>query len=183
MSRTTKGLARPARQVDKELLAVLVEELERKRDFGQPHIEEEIFPRTNLIKVTVLWDRWREIPDIDRTETILQAYEKVEGKDYRDRITLAGGYTYPEAHEMGYLPYRIIPAVRPGDPVQLDQCYDAMVGQGASTLFDPETPLLLLPNRAETEACKRRLIKDLPGSENVWLWEKDFSPPEYSNGE
>src|SRR5262245_8396952 len=111
MPRIMKGRDSAQRKVNQELVGLLASELKSNRAFGQPRIEEEVFPKTNLIKVNVIWDRWHNTPDADRTEIILRAYEQVEGKDYRDRITLAGGFTFPEAHEMGHLPYQILPAV------------------------------------------------------------------------
>jgi hypothetical protein len=178
MPRITRGLNPPARSQHTELFNDLAAELKRKDGFGQPRIEEEHFPRTRLIKVTVIWDKWDRIPDEDRVEVILEAYEKVEGPEFRNRITLAIGLTVPEAHEIGLLPYEICTAVRKGDRVTLDDCKKAMLAVGGSTLFEPGVVRLRLATQAEAEASRRHLCEILPGSDEVWLINKDLGPSE-----
>ena len=75
----------------------LVRELLRPRDFGQPLIEEEEFPRTGLLMVTVIWDRWAGVSDRNRSSAILGAYETAKGVEYRNRIAVALGLTVAEA--------------------------------------------------------------------------------------
>jgi hypothetical protein len=87
------------------LVAQLAEELRNSHESGQPRIEELTFPRTGTIHVTVFWDRWDSLPDEERAQCILQAYEQVEGTAFRDRIGLAIGLTLPEARVSGLLPY------------------------------------------------------------------------------
>src|SRR5437667_233375 len=103
MPRVKKTDAHSGKLLFPNLLAELVEELKAGREFGQPRIEEEEFPRTHLKKVTVIWDKWEGVPDQERVETILRAYQQADGKDARDQIALAGGLTFPEAHELGHL--------------------------------------------------------------------------------
>lgn len=150
------------------LLAELVKELKNAGETGQPRIEEQVFPKTNAIRTSVIWDKWESVPDDDRYQTILQAYEEAEGKAFRERIALALGLTVPEAVEAGLLPYRIIPLLRRGDAVTREQCREAMIAQGASVLMDPENPPLHFATEEEAEACRQRLIRQLPGSEQVW---------------
>ncbi len=151
------------------LVAELANELVQTRDFGQPWIEELIFPATDRMRVTVIWDKWEPLPDLDRVAVIRQAYEEVEGAEFRDRIGLAMGLTVPEAYEYGKTPVRIIPVVRKSDPVTLDECRKAMIGEGASLLLDPTKPLLCFATEEQAEACRQRLVRRLPKSEAVWL--------------
>lgn len=158
------------------LVGDLAEELIHAHESGQPRIEEETFPKTNLRKVFVLWDKWEDVAEVDRSEVILQAYERAEGKESRERIALVSGWTFPEAYELDHLPYRVYPAVRPDDAVTLEQCHKAMCSQGASMLFDSGKPELRFSTQHEAEECIERLRQELPGSDLVWLTEKDLSP-------
>jgi hypothetical protein len=152
-----------------ELIAALEDELRRDRPEGQPTIREFEFPRTGLIRVTVVWDKWHGIDDGDRVAVILQAYENVEGRQFRDRITLPIGLTVPEARGEGLLPFEVTAALRKGDAVTAEQCRDALALQGASFLNDSRQPHLYFATREEAEAAIARLAQALPGSEAVWM--------------
>src|SRR5712691_9680799 len=134
MPRKRRGFEEPPRRTVASLVARLVDDLKSARESGQPLIEEEEFPAKKL-RVNVVWDEWDHVPLEDRTATILRAYEQAEGREYRDRIALASGLTVPEAQAAGMLPYQVIAAVRKGDPVTADQCCQALIEEGASTLF------------------------------------------------
>ena len=146
----------------------LADELRSERSFGQPRIDEEEQSITGRIRVLALWDRWSGMSHEERSSTILRAYREVEGKEFADRITLATGLTFPEAAVSGFLPLQIIPALRPGDPVTLDQCHRAMIDEGGSILQDPGRPQLRFADEDEAEAARERLSDRLPGSEPVW---------------
>lgn len=156
-----------------DLLAELANELKSSHEAGQPLIEEHVFPKTNAVRVTVIWDKWDTVTDQDRFTIILQAYEQTEGRAFRDRIALAIGLTVPEAVELGLLPFQVVTALRPGDSVTLEQCRQAMIAQGASLLIDPAKPQLRFATEEEAEACRQRLIRHLPGSEPIWVIAKD----------
>src|SRR6266436_2328646 len=126
MPRKRRGFTEPVRRTVGNLVERLVEELKSNRQSGQPMIDEMEFP-TKKLRVNVIWDEWDRVPLEDRTTTILRAFEQAEGRDYRDRIALASGLTVPEAHAAGMLPYQVIPALRRGDPVTLDQCRRALI--------------------------------------------------------
>jgi hypothetical protein len=151
-----------------ELFAALVSELQNARDTGQPLIEEYVFPKTGAIRATVIWDQWEAVPDEERAALIQQAYEQAEGRDFRDRIALALGLTVPEAAELGLLPFRVKPVLRRGDPVTAEQCRQAMIALGASTLTDPANPQLCFASEEEAETCRQRLVRQLPGSDAIW---------------
>ena len=150
------------------LVPELVQEIKSNREFGQPRIDEQVFP-TRAISVRVIWDKWEPHTHEHRSATILWAYQQALGKDYADRITLATGLTVPEARALGILPFQIIPALRPDDPVTAEQCRDAMIAEGASILGDRKVPLLCFATEAEAEASRVRLAERLPGSEPVWI--------------
>lgn len=169
MPRIRRGLETARGPKFPDLVEKLAGELRNAHDVGQPRIEEKHFPETGAIHVTVIWDRWEPVPDEDRTPTILEAYEEVEGRAFRDRIMVALGLTVPEADEGGFLPFAITTAWRQTDPVTLAQCQDAMRQEGASTLNDPGRPELRFATQEEAEACLRRLKDRLPGSDPVWM--------------
>lgn len=150
------------------LVERLAEELKNDRQFGQPLIEEEEFEKTQGLRISVIWDKWMGVLDEDRTATILRAYEQVEGTQFVHRIASATGFTVPEATQMGMLPFSVVTALRRGDQVSIEQCFKAMIDEGASTLADPEYPQLRFSTCDQAEQSVARLCDRLPGSENVW---------------
>jgi hypothetical protein len=177
MPRNKRGIDEQPRRPVIDLADRLADELKNARESGQPVIEEQQFP-SGVIRVTVIWDKWDRLPHEDRTATILRAYEKAEGPDYRRKITLATGLTVLEAHAAGLLPFHIIPALRKGDPVTLEQCRQAMIAEGASTLLGEDRPQLLFATADDAEACRKRLATALPGSEPVWIITQDVGNTE-----
>ena len=142
--------------------------LRTQEESGQPLIyERELAP--GRFRVVVIWDEWDDTSLEERATTILKAYEIAEGPTYSESIVLASGLTMPEATAAGMLPYQVSTALRKDDPVTLQQCRDAMLAEGASTLFGPDILQLRFATRDEVEACRKRLIARLPGSENVWV--------------
>lgn len=168
MPRIRARVEERARRADGGLVDRLAEELRSGRESGQPTVYEQAFP-TDKLRVTVIWDAWDRLPLEDRTAIILQAFERAEGLDYRERIALASGLTVPEAHAAGMLPRQVIVALRGGDPVTMEQCRQAMIDEGASTLLDAERPQLRFATLDEAEAARRRLSARLPGSDPVWI--------------
>jgi hypothetical protein len=168
MPRKKRGIDEQPRPANAALAERLAEELRNNRESGQPVIDEQEFP-SGRIRVTVIWDEWDRLPLEDRTAVILRAYDLAEGRGYRERIALASGLTVPEAYAAGMLPFQIIPALRSGDPVTAEQCRQAMLDEGASVLLAPEKPQLRFATEEEAEAARRRLVRRLPGSEQVWV--------------
>lgn len=151
-----------------ELVAELAEELRSNRLFGQPVIREQHFPKTHAVSIQVIWDQWEPIADEERLATILEAYEQVESKEFRDRIALAIGLTVPEAHEAGLLPVKVTTMLRKSDPVTQEECRAAMIEMGGSVLSNPQHPELRFATLEEADQAIQHLIERLPGSEPVW---------------
>ena len=168
MPRRRTGTEAQAPRMNGALIKRLTEELRSEREAGQPIIyEREYSPKA--LGVTVVWDKWDRLPLEERTEIILRAYEQAEGPGARERIALASGLTVPEAHASGMLPFEIITALRKSDPVTAEQCREAMLEEGATTLLEPERPRLWFATREEAEAAQKRLVQRLPRSDDVWL--------------
>jgi hypothetical protein len=165
--------------VNKQLAEKLAAELKNNRELGQPVIYEHAF-RTGKLRVTVIWDAWHDTPLQERSATILRAYEMAEGSESRDRIALASGLTVPEANAAGMLPYRIITALRKSDPVTYDQARQAMLDEGGSQLFNPTMVQLRFATGEEAEAARQRLIQRFPGSEDVWIIEREVTAQDFA---
>lgn len=168
MPRIKRRFGERTRPPTGDLVERLADELRHNRESGQPVIEEQEFP-SGKSRVTVLWDAWDRLPLEDRTAVILRGYELAEGRGSRERIALASGLTVPEAIAAGMLPFQIIPALRKGDPVTPEQCRQAMIDEGASTLLGAHGPQLRFATEEEAEAARTRLVQRLPQSEPVWV--------------
>ena len=177
MPRIRRGLEEPPRSTSGDLTDRLVDELREDRVSGQPVIDEQVFP-TKKLRVTVIWDEWDRLPLEARTAVILRAYEIVEGRAYRDNIALASGLTFPEAHATGMLPFQVFPALRVTDPVTPEQCRQAMIEEGASTLLDADKPQLRFSTQEDADAAIHRLIERVPNSKDVWVTTREVGKVE-----
>jgi hypothetical protein len=178
MPRIKMGFEDQPRKTDARLVERLVEELKANRESGQPFIYEQSFT-TGKIRALVIWDDWKDLPLEERTNIILSAIEKSDGKDYRAKVALASGLTVPEGVAAGMLPYQIITAHRKGDRVTLEQCWDAMLSEGASRLFGPNVLQLRFPTEESAEACRKRLIKRLPNSDEIWIVSREITAQDF----
>lgn len=147
-----------------ELVAALVGELREPREIGQPIILERHMELADAVQVYVVWDRFLDVPDDQRAATILQAYEQVMGKEFRNRITLATGATVPEAGDLELLPFEVVPALRNGNAGILDNFHQVMVSEGASILRHPDRPELRFETLDDATAAIERLEDRLPNS-------------------
>lgn len=157
----------------------LAAELKSGRDFGQPMVYEQEYA-TGKLRVIVIWDEWADAPLEERSAIILRAYELAEGPDYAERIALASGLTVPEAAAAGMLPFQIIPGLRQTDPVTFEQVREAMLAEGASTLGGTQTLQLRFATEEEAEACRQRLARRLPGSEPIWIINREIQARDYA---
>ena len=166
------------RKPDAKLVERLVDELKANRESGQPFIYEQSFS-TGKVRVLVIWDDWKDLSLEQRTNIILSAIEQSDGKDYRARVALASGLTVPEGAAAGMLPYQIITAHRKADEVTLEECRDAMLAEGASRLFGPNIVQLRFPTEDSAEACRERLIKKLPNSDDIWVVYREITAQDF----
>jgi hypothetical protein len=162
-------------KVSNELAETLAAELKRDRECGQPFIYEQEYP-TGKLRVMVVWDQWQAMPLQERSATILRAYELAEGSPYAERIALASGLTVPEAHAAGMLPFEIIAAIRPGDPLTRAQARQALLDEGGTLYNDVH---LRLATQEEADACRQRLIHQFPGTDDVWLINRDITAQDF----
>lgn len=121
----------PRRTANREsLVDELAAEWKGKNSLRGPMILVDEIGQTRSIHVVVIWDKWGSIPDQERSAIILDAYDKVPPPPGMT-VTMAMGETRQEALSLGFLPYRVAPALRQTDPYTLDQLRKAMVAEGA----------------------------------------------------
>ncbi len=178
MPRIKMGFEDQPRKADARLVERLVDELKVNRESGQPFIYEQSFS-TGRIRVLVIWDDWKDLSLEERTNIIVSAIEKSDGKDYRAKVALASGLTVPEGVAAGMLPYQIMTAHRKGDKVTPEQCREAMLAEGASELFGPNVLQLRFPSEDSAEACRQRLIKRLPNSDEIWIVSREITAQDF----
>jgi hypothetical protein len=159
------------------LIEQLARELKSDRQSGQPLIYEQEYS-TGKMRVTVIWDAWDRMTLDERSSVILRAYELAEGKEFRNRIALPSGLTFPEAYAAEVLRYTIIPGLRKDDPVSREQVRQAMLAEGASEMVVENEPVLGFATKEEAEVCRKRLSARLPKSEPIWIIAKAISGPE-----
>jgi hypothetical protein len=156
MPRIKMGFEDQPRRTDAKLVERLVDELKANRESGQPFIYEQSFP-IGKIRVLVIWDDWKD----------------------RAKVALASGVTVPEGVAAGMLPYQIIPAHRKADKVTLEQCREAMLAEGASALLGPNALQLRFPTEDAAEACRKRLIKRLANSDEIWMVSREITAQDF----
>ena len=161
MPRIKREIEGPPRFQSGDLPNRLADELKAGRESGQPIIDEQAFPNGKL-RVVVIWDEWDRLPLEERESVILQAYKLAEGQEYCDRIAVASALTVPEAHAAGMLPFEIIPARRDTDPVSWEQCTQAMINEGASTLLPGDKPRLRFARLEDAEAARESPRREAP---------------------
>ncbi len=97
----------PAPTVSPALRQSLLERLKRERqapsESGEPLIFEIPVEQPDRIDVLVVWQEWENVPSMERTNIILEAYTEKE-----DKLAQAVGVTYEEAMEQQLLPYAVV---------------------------------------------------------------------------
>ncbi|MFO0846939.1 MAG: hypothetical protein U0871_00060 [Gemmataceae bacterium] len=163
----TVGGADISRHAD--LVAALAGELTTPTAFGQPLVMEEEFPRTGRLGVTVVWDRFDRVSDLDRPSVIRKAYEVVHPNKAK-RIAFANGYTIPEGEGAGLLPYRVDLAIADEPPPTevTDRCRSAMTELGASLLRNPAKPELRFATSDQATDGLKELVHRVPESAGLW---------------
>lgn len=116
----------------RELLPDLVRELQSPQEVGQPMVFEQIVG-SNRVSVEVVWDRLAALDDGQRITLIREAFTTVE-PERLEQIAQFGGFTVPEAIDLGMLKFSIVPMHCNGDLMSSEEYRQAMISAGASTL-------------------------------------------------
>ena len=118
--------------------------------------------QTKSLHVVVIWDRWADVPDYERSAIILDAYEKTTNPPGM-KVTIAMGLTRSEAMSLGFMPYRIGTVRQESDPYSLEQLRRAMAKEGAIQTHDGLE--LAFPSEKLAKEAYERLNSRYPG---VW---------------
>lgn len=129
---------------------------------GEPMIVENRIAQTKSVHVTVVWDRWDDLPPEGRSHVILDAYARA-GRLADLRITAAMGLTGEQALRMGFLPYGIIPTRRARDKASLQELESAMAAVGGLDLKIGSSTQLRFPTLEKAEDAYRELSQKIPG--------------------
>src|SRR5262245_4791565 len=84
-----------------QLVDTLVTELRQPHESGQPVVTVEHLGNNGKVHVRVIWDRWQDCPDEQRTEIVLEAFKTVHGEEFERSMTVALALTVPEAAAHG----------------------------------------------------------------------------------
>ncbi len=68
---------------------------------AQPVIIEENAGANQPVHIYVIWDEWQQLPQLDRSEIIMDAYEERYGQQQSLNVTVAMGLTPTEADRLG----------------------------------------------------------------------------------
>lgn len=145
----------------------------------RPYIFQSELSRLSRRRVIVIWDEWKDLSPADRTEAILEAYERHDREGHAEppiapTLGLILGATYLDAMRLELLPYDISPTeiIPPGwDAAQSSRIEDAMRHHGA--IETGRGPALCFPSREMRDQVFERLIEATPEG----CWHK-YDPPE-----
>ncbi len=142
----------------------LVQEFTSSSANVQPLILEEEIPATKSRHVCVIWDRWKELPDEQRSAVISDAYTEAEGPEAAKAITIADGLTPQEAYALGLLSFKVVPTRKKNDPIPLEAYEQAMAREARRTLLGPKSKELRYARLEDAQQATERLTLALPHS-------------------
>lgn len=155
-----------------KLVRRLAQELASPGSDLQPLILEQEIEATGSRHVHVIWDRWKDRSEEQRSDIIWDAYAEAEGAEAVKNITLASGVTPAEAVVLGLLPFKVDHTRKRHEArPPMAKYKKVMKAEAGNTLLGPAAEELRYPRREDAEEAKSRLEKALPGSEWVIVQE------------
>ncbi len=147
------------------LVQKLAEELTSPGIGPQPLIVERHLPMTNSRHVRVVWDQWGSLIEEERAAVIIQAYERVEGSQKADNISVALGIRSQEAAIFGIVPY----LVQPEHPHFMERSHyrQALAQEARHTVMGEGAKELRYPSEEEAKLAIERLKRISP--ETSWV--------------
>ena len=112
--------------------------------------------------LVVLWDQWANMEPSKRARIILDAFERAY-PGQSATVTLAIGLSLSEALSLGYLPYKVEPAVRNGDKVSTARLRQALESVGGAVIKIGESTQLRFPTLDHAQQAYRALQQRVPG--------------------
>jgi hypothetical protein len=149
-----------------ELVAELASEFRQPPDHPDPPLVVlDRFPQTRSVHVLVIWDKWRDLTIPERSRVIADAFAAAfPDEDVVVRFPM--GLTPGEALSQGYLPYQIIPFVRPTDGVSSAAVKQAMNSAGGVRMQIGGDMQLRFATRGQASAAYRRLVERI--NKPIW---------------
>ena len=164
MPRVIIGAESPP-QPTEVLVQALAEELTATKGHPLPLIVERHVRGTRSRHIWVVWDRWGDFTEEERTEIIVLAYTRVEGVEAAENISIASGVRPQDAAVFGLLPFLVQP-VRPHDLERTDY-RSARRREAQNTILGETARELRYPTEAEARYAIERLRRLDPGTE--WI--------------
>ena len=152
---------RPSESLD--LVDRLAAEL-KSANGTQPVILEEQISATGSRHVHVIWDKWQNISDEQRSRLIVDAYRRAEGENVASEITIAVGVTPEDALSLGLLPFMVQPVHRRSDRRSMEEYQKAIEAELPGTLLGRTARQLRYATLEDAEDARRRLERALPES-------------------
>jgi hypothetical protein len=165
MPRIQLDYPKPLKKINRQLVEKLSSYLTQNdyTSIYQPLIYEYKLQKS-LLRVIVIWDEWKILSLEERTAIILAAYSDYEAQN----IALASGLTVPEGVMAGFLPFRVIPALRKTDQINQEHCWEIMTMMNASILFEENEPHLYFATKEESEKFIEMIERQYPETQEVW---------------
>ena len=154
----------PANKAD--LVKELAQEWKDETKAKQPLIYENEISQTRSLHVLVVWDKWANIEDRERSAIILEAFQSA----FPERgpvITIALGLTMEEAIAMGYFPYKIEPLVGEMDEAEKDAIEKIMLAENENAIRTTNGLELRYRTFQEAFEAYERLNTKRPGCWNL----------------
>ncbi len=161
MARYVIPSASPARR-NEDIVRKLASELAAPSSV-QPAFIEQLLDATHSRHVYVIWDRWADLPDDERSDAILRAYTELEGEAALN-IAFGIGLTSREAVESGLLPFVVQSTRKQSDSIPLKEYERVFTDEARETIPGPHSRQLRYPTLEAAEEAKGRLNAALPGS-------------------
>ena len=151
-------------EIKKELVAILVTELDVENGNREPFIFEEPVADGNALHVIVIWSRWESVPIPLRSQIILEAYRRhdqayVDNLPKAPQIMTVIGATYDEAEALELFPYAV--ESLPGGEATREEIDNALNEAGAMPDSKGRPTLKYLSFEAARPACQF-LMQRLP---------------------
>lgn len=158
-----------------KLVRRLVQELRAPGDDSLPLILEQSIEATGSRHVHVIWDRWKDLSEEQRSDVVWEAYTQAEGAKAAEEITIATGATPAEAVVLGLLPFKLVPARKRHEAAPpMAKCKKALKAEARNTVLGSDADELRYPRLEDADQARRRLEKALPGSEWVVVQEVPY---------
>ena len=162
MPRIILGADSPPLPTEK-LVEALAEELRSTKGYPLPLIVERHVRGAGSRHVWVVWDRWSDLNEEERSAVIVRAYIQVEGAEAAENITIASGIRPQEAALFGIVPFVVQP-IRLHDLERSDY-RQARAREGRNTIIGETTRELRYPTQDEAEQAIQRLKQSDPQTE------------------